>query len=86
MRLQARYCARDPDHCMSLLQASLALAREQKAKLWELRTATTLAELWRDQNRHPEARTLLEPIHGWFTEGLDMPDLVAARRLLSELN
>jgi hypothetical protein len=86
MRLQARYCARDADHCMSLLQASLALAREQKAKLWELRTATTLAELWRDQNRHPEARTLLEPIHGWFTEGLDMPDLVAARTLLSELN
>jgi hypothetical protein len=86
LRLQARFCAHDPDHAMSLLQASLALAREQKAKLWELRTATTLAELWRDQNRHAEARVLLEPIHTWFTEGRSTPDVTAARALLEQLN
>ena len=86
MRLQARLCPRDPDHAVGLLQASLALAREQKAKLWELRTATTLAQLWRDQGRHAEARDLLAPIHAWFTEGLGAPDVVAARTLLDELN
>jgi hypothetical protein len=86
LRLQARFCARDPDHAMSLLQASLALAREQKAKLWELRTATTIAELWRDQKRHAEARVLLEPIHDWFTEGLGTPDVAAARTLLTALS
>ena len=53
--------------------------------MWELRAATSLARLWRDQGRRAEARDLLAPVYGWFTEGLDEPDLVTARRLLEEL-
>jgi class 3 adenylate cyclase len=85
IRLQARFSARDPDDATKLLQASLAKAREQRAKLWELRTATSLAELWCNQDRHGAARELLAPIYTWFTEGSDTPDLVAARTLLGEI-
>jgi hypothetical protein len=46
------------------------------ARLWELRAALTLAELWQSQGRHQAACELLEPVYGWFTEGLDAPDLV----------
>jgi predicted ATPase len=64
---------------------ALAIAREQRAKLYELRAATGLARLWRDDDRHGEARDLLAPIYGWFTEGLDAPDLQAAKSLLDTL-
>jgi predicted ATPase len=86
IRLQARFSARDPHDITKLLQSSLAKAREQGAKLWELRTATSLAELWRDQDRHSAAREVLAPIYAWFTEGFDTPDLVAARTLLEEID
>jgi class 3 adenylate cyclase len=86
LRLQARFGAGDPNDAARLLQASLAKAREQGAKLWELRTATSLAELWRDQDRHSAARDMLAPIYAWFTEGFDTPDLVAARTLLGEID
>ena len=65
--------------------AALAVAREQGAKLWELRAATSLARLRRDQGRHAEARHLLAPVYGWFTEGFATPDLKEAKALLDEL-
>ena len=65
---------------------SLTIAREQCAKLWELRAGVSLARLRRDQGRHAEARDLLAPIYGWFTEGFDTPDLREACALLNALN
>jgi predicted ATPase len=64
---------------------ALSIAREQEAKLWELRAAVSLARLWRDQGRPTEALELLTPIYGWFTEGFDTPDLKEAKALLDEL-
>jgi hypothetical protein len=63
---------------------ALELAREQCAKSWELRAANSLAAFWRDQGGPSEAYALLAP-YGWFTEGLDTPDLKAAKALLEEL-
>jgi predicted ATPase len=57
----------------------------QSAKSWELRAATSLARLWRDQGRRAEARDLLAPVYGWFTEGFDTADLKEAKGLLDEL-
>jgi predicted ATPase len=65
---------------------ALSIAREQEAKLWELRAAVSLARLWRDRGRRGEARDLLAPIYGWFTEGFDTPDLKDAKALLDELS
>jgi predicted ATPase len=65
--------------------ASLHWARRQRAKSWELRTATSYAQLMRDQGRVGEACDLLAPVYGWFTEGFDTPDLNEARALLGEL-
>ena len=59
---------------------ALGLARLQSAHSWELRAATSLARLWRDQGRCDEARNLLAPVYGWFTEGFDTPDLQEAKR------
>jgi class 3 adenylate cyclase/predicted ATPase len=64
---------------------ALAIAEEQEAKLWELRAAVNLARLRCDQGRHAEARDLLAPVYGWFTEGFDTPDLKEAKALLDEL-
>ena len=58
---------------------------EQEAKLWELRAAVSLARLWHDQGRRAEARDLLAPVYGWFTEGFDTADLKEAKALLDEL-
>jgi class 3 adenylate cyclase/tetratricopeptide (TPR) repeat protein len=65
--------------------ASLDWARVQAAKSWELRTATSLARLWRAQGRHEQAHQLLAPVYGWFTEGFDTKDLKDARALIEEL-
>jgi class 3 adenylate cyclase/tetratricopeptide (TPR) repeat protein len=67
-------------------QRSLAVAHEQEAKLFELRAATSLARLWRDQGKRDEARELLAPVYGWFTEGFDTRDLKEATALLHELS
>jgi predicted ATPase len=69
----------------SCLRRSLAAARRQQNMLWELRTACSLGRLWRDQGRRGEARNLLAPIYGWFTEGFEAPDLKEAKALLDEL-
>jgi class 3 adenylate cyclase/tetratricopeptide (TPR) repeat protein len=68
-----------------LYRKALSIAQEQEAKLWELRAAASLARLRRDQCRHTEARDLLSPVYGWFTEGFDTPDLREAKALLVEL-
>jgi predicted ATPase len=68
-----------------LYRKALGIAREQEAKLWELRAAVSLARLRRDQGRRTEARDLLVPVYGWFTEGFDTPDLKEAKALLDEL-
>ena len=64
---------------------ALAVAREQQAKSWELRSAMSLARLWRDQSKVQQARELLAPVYGWFTEGFDTRDLKEAKELLEEL-
>jgi class 3 adenylate cyclase/predicted ATPase len=64
---------------------ALNIAREQEAKLWELRAAVSLARLRRDQGRRAEARNLLAPVYGWFTEGFATLDLKEAKALLDEL-
>jgi predicted ATPase len=65
---------------------ALDIARRQQAKLWELRAASDLARLWRDQNRWQQAQQLLAPVYDWFSEGLDSSDLIQARALLDELD
>ena len=64
---------------------ALAVAKRQSAKLWELLSATSLGRLWRDQGKAAEARELLAPIYGWFTEGFDTPVLQDAKALLEQL-
>ncbi len=64
---------------------AIAVAERQSAKLFQLRASTRLARLWRDQGKRTEARDLLAPIYGWFTEGLDAPVLKEAKALLDEL-
>jgi predicted ATPase len=64
---------------------ALVVARRQSARAFELRAATSLARLWRDQGKRTEARDLLAPIYGWFTEGFDTPVLQDAKVLLDQL-
>jgi predicted ATPase len=66
-------------------ERAIAIARAQKAKSWELRAATSLARLWRDRGKRQQARDLLAPVYGWFTEGFDTLDLKEAKALLDEL-
>jgi predicted ATPase len=66
-------------------QQAMGMAQSQGARLWELRAATSLARLRREQGKHTEARDLLAPIYGWFTEGFNTPDLKEAKALLDEL-
>jgi class 3 adenylate cyclase/tetratricopeptide (TPR) repeat protein len=64
---------------------AIEVARQQRAKSWELRAATSLARLWQNQGKTIEARTRLAEIYGWFTEGFDTQDMKDAKALLSEL-
>jgi len=66
-------------------QTSLDWARRQQAKMWELRTATSLARLWQTQGKRQQAQDLLAPVYDWFTEGFDTKDLLDAKSLLAEL-
>jgi len=67
------------------LQRALDVARRQEAKSLELRAAMSLSRLWQQQGKRVEARELLAPIYGWFTEGFDTADLQEAKALLDEL-
>jgi len=66
-------------------QEALSIARNQRAKSFELRAATSLARLWRDQGRHDEARRLLADIYDWFSEGFDTLDMTKAKLLLDDM-
>jgi predicted ATPase len=66
-------------------ERALEIARQQQAKSWELRAAMSMARLWRDQGKVQQARELLSPVYGWFTEGFDTRDLKEAKVLLNEL-
>ena len=65
---------------------ALASAARQSTKFWELRATMSMAWLWRDQGERDEARQLLAPVYGWFTEGFDTRDLKEAQALLNELS
>jgi class 3 adenylate cyclase/predicted ATPase len=76
----------DATEAASWLQRAIDTARSQQAKSLELRAATSLARLWTDQGKRAEARDLLAPVYGWFTEGFDTADLQDAKALLDELS
>ena len=77
----------EPRYCQSrgVFRAALTIARKQKAKSWELSAATSMGRLWRDQGKMRQARDLLAPVYGWFSEGFDTRDLKEAKALLEEL-
>jgi predicted ATPase len=76
---------RDLAKAATFFDKALAVARSQQAKSWELRAAMSMARLCRDQGKRDEARELLAPIYGWFTERFDTLDLKEAKALLDEL-
>ena len=67
-------------------ERALEVARQQQAKSWELRATMSMAHLWRDQGKARQARELLAPVYGWFTEGFDTLDLKEAKAPLDELH
>jgi predicted ATPase len=86
-RLKGQVLLASPAHAAAegLFRQALAIARSQEAKSFELRAATSLVRLWREQGKRAEARALLAPVYGWFTEGFDTRDLQDAKALLEEL-
>jgi predicted ATPase len=89
-RLQGEFLLRqavpDATQAEACFQRALAIARRQQAKSWELRTAMSLSRLWQRQGKRDDARELLAPIYGWFTEGFDTADLQEAKALLEALS
>jgi predicted ATPase len=79
--------SREPDAAKAKehFARALAVAHAQQAKSWELSAAVSMAGLWRDQGRPQQARELLAPVYGWFTEGFDTRDLKEAKALLEQL-
>jgi predicted ATPase len=75
----------DATKAEACFERALSVARKQQARSWELRAAMSLARLWRDQGKPQQARELLAPVYGWFTEGFDTLDLKDAKALLDEL-
>ena len=75
----------NPAKAQTHFERALDVSRQQQAKSWELRAAMSLARLWRDQGKMQQARELLAPVYGWFTEGFDTRDLKEAKALLQEL-
>ena len=90
LRMAGEIALNPPDthssQAQSLFERALGVARQQQAKSWELRAAVSLARLWRNQGKVSEARELLAPVYGWFTEGFDTLDLKEAKALLDELH
>ena len=83
--LTGRLPCPNPAKAEDSFRTALAVAREQGSQGYELRAATSLARLCRDQGRRTEAHDLLAPVYGWFTEGFDTPDLKEAKAMLTEL-
>ena len=77
--------APDSEQAEKYFDRALAVARQQRAKSWELRAAMSMARLWRSQGKPQQACELLAPVYGWFTEGLDTLDLKEAKALLDKL-
>ncbi|HYZ33461.1 MAG TPA: AAA family ATPase [Crenalkalicoccus sp.] len=75
----------DPGSAAACFRRAMAVARQQDARMWELRASTSLACLLRDQERRVEAHTILASIYGWFDEGFEVPDLVEAKNLVDGL-
>ena len=88
-RVAGEIALKSPKHDVAkaemYFERALAVAREQQAKSWELRASMSLARLWRSQGKVQQARELLAPVYGWFTEGFDTRDLKEAKALLEEL-
>jgi predicted ATPase len=74
-----------PAEAEAWLRRALDVARSQEAKSLELRAAMSLGRLWQQQGKQAEARQLLAPVYGWFTEGFDTADLQEAKALLEAL-
>ena len=83
--LLLRQAVPDEQEAETCLRQALEVARRQQAQSWELRAAVSLSRLWQQQGKQDEARELLAPIYGWFTEGFDTADLQDAKALLKEL-
>ena len=77
--------APDAAKAQAYFELALETSRAQQARSWELRAATSLARLWRDQGRRADAHDLLAPVFGWFTEGFDTRDLREAKAQLGAL-
>jgi predicted ATPase len=75
----------NPAAAQASYEEAIGIAQRQSAKLWELRASMSLARLWRDQGKREEARDLLAPVYGWFTEGFCTPVLQEAKALLDKL-
>ena len=86
MILRRRECRNGPIGDVASPKSLWVVAREQQAKSWELRAAMSMARLRYDQGKRDEARALLAPVYGWFTEGFDTLDLKEAKALLDELH
>ena len=86
MRGELYLASANPTSAEAAFQVGLRVARRQRARLWELRAAASLARLRRDQGKRSEAHDLLAPVYGWFTEGFDTTDLKEAKALIDELN
>jgi predicted ATPase len=89
-RVAGEIALKSPDQDIAKAEAyfarALSVAHAQQAKSWELRAAMSMARLWRDQGKRDEARELLAPVYGWFTEGFNTLDLKEAKALLVELS
>jgi predicted ATPase len=89
LRVAGEIALKSPEHDATKAKAyfgrALAVARQQQAKSWELPASLSLARLWRNQGKVSEARELLAPVYGWFSEGFDTRDLKEAKALLEEL-
>ncbi len=83
--LLLRQAAPDAPQAASCFQQALNITRHQQAKTLELRAAVSLSRLWQQQGKRAEARDLLTPIYGWFTEGFATADLQEAKALLEGL-
>jgi predicted ATPase len=85
-QLLLQQAAADEAEAEASFPQALDIARSQHAKSWELRAAMSLSRLWQRQGKRTEARELLAPVYGWFTEGFDTADLQEAKALLETLS
>jgi predicted ATPase len=84
-RIAGEVALKSPQPDVAIFERALSVARQQQAKSWELRAATSMARLWRDQGKRQQAHDLLASVYGWFTEGFDTLDLKEAKSLLDQL-